>query len=72
MSGIIVNARTTDELSGVQDHIIGKFDFKHTSYDLMSKSLLTRVPPTTANIPTSAVFDEVKVSKDDLMRVSIF
>ena len=50
VTGVIINPEQTSELQSIKTKIAGKFNFGHQPYDLSLKSVLTRVPPTTANI----------------------
>ena len=50
VSGVIINPVPTAEIRSLTTKSSGKFVFDHRPYDLISKSQLTRVPPTTANI----------------------
>lgn len=50
VSGVIINPFLTEEIRAIKDKSSGDFLFNHSPYDLISKSKLTRVPPTTADI----------------------
>lgn len=50
VSGVIINPFLTKEITAIKDKSSGDFLFNHRPYDLISKSKLTRVPPTTADI----------------------
>lgn len=50
VTGIIVNPKTSDKLKSVKNQTEGEFNFDYKPYDLESKSSLTRVVPTVADI----------------------